>query len=84
MPKVSAKTKKASKGFRNNLISSSQYVGPYYVKDFKYISPAALVVKKNVKKLERSERCGFVKLWSQEVLKGFKQFLYQGSLHGVK
>ncbi|XP_052744589.1 pickpocket protein 28-like [Bicyclus anynana] len=84
MTKVHPKAKRSSTRFKKDLISSSQYVRPYYMKDFKYISPEALVTKKNRTKFGRRDGCGFIKLWLSEVLKGFKQFLYEGSLHGVK
>ncbi|XP_046971070.1 pickpocket protein 28-like [Vanessa cardui] len=71
---------------RKDYITSSQYLRDFYIKDFKYISPEVLRNKKNDNKSSgRTEACTlFVKLWLREVLKGFKQFLYEGSLHGVK
>lgn len=54
--------------------------GDYYIKDFKYISPDALAPK-NVKVAEEKT---LLEKWFLEVVKGLKQFFYQGSLHGVK
>lgn len=67
---------------KNNF--QGQYFRDYYLKDFKYIGPEVLGDRKNNDSF-RSKGCTlFVKMWLREVLKGFKQFLYEGSLHGVK
>ncbi|CAK1542578.1 unnamed protein product [Leptosia nina] len=57
-----------------------QYIQDFYFKDFKYISPEVLANKSVGKKSFGL----FAKLWFREVIKGLKQFLYEGSLHGVK
>lgn len=63
----------------------TQYFRDYYLKDFRYISPEVLGDRKNMDDSFKSKGCTlFAKMWLQEVLKGFKQFLYEGSLHGVK
>lgn len=84
-----SKTKKNKVGFTMNKKDhmTNVYLRDYYIKDFKYISPEVLRNKKNVSKSDgRSEgRCTlFVKVWLRELLRGFKQFLCEGSLHGVK
>ncbi|VVD00148.1 unnamed protein product, partial [Leptidea sinapis] len=56
------------------------YIRDVYFKDLKYLSPK--IDKGNPN--ERKSLGLFAKLWWREVMKGFKQFLYEGSLHGVK
>lgn len=68
-------------------IAHSFYVRDYYLKDFKYISPDVINVKPN--KVENAGLCEvncrrMVRKWFHEVIEGWKQFLYEGSLHGVK
>ncbi|XP_072945712.1 pickpocket protein 28-like [Epargyreus clarus] len=65
------------------------YVGDYYIKDFQYISSKRHNKNGvgNCDKISTGNRSAcklFVKLWLIEVMKGLKQFLYEGSLHGVK
>lgn len=70
------------------------YFRDYYLKDFKYISPDAVnlnkakvinkdIEKSVVKKTQQQPKSTF-ELWVMELVKGLKQFFYQGSLHGVK
>ncbi|CAK1589060.1 unnamed protein product [Parnassius mnemosyne] len=69
-----------------------EYVGNYYSKDFKYISPEVLQRIKRTRNIvaplkanmEKGTCKLFTRLWFAEVIKGLKQFLYEGSLHGVK
>lgn len=68
---------------KRDVIGNNQYYGDFYVKDYKYISPEVLKTK-NINRRESVGCTLFVKLWLGQVLKGFKQFLYEGSLHGVK
>ncbi|XP_075982448.1 uncharacterized protein LOC142980755 [Anticarsia gemmatalis] len=71
---------------------STLYFRDYYLKDFKYISPDVLNLKKNkifnkdVEKpvIKEDIHKSMLEMWVFEVMKGLKQFFYQGSLHGVK
>lgn len=72
-------------------LPSLEYMGNYYLKDYEYLSPKVLERGKGtgniVASLERNKtgNCKlFARLWLREVMKGLKQFLYEGSLHGVK
>lgn len=70
-------------------LRSFEYVGNYYTKDFKYLSPEVLRVKGPSRKADVGEgklaNCKlFARLWFTQVMGGLKQFLYEGSLHGVK
>ncbi|XP_026751548.2 pickpocket protein 28-like [Galleria mellonella] len=69
------------------------YFRDYYLKDFKYIGHEALRgnsgnVYKNANKLKGkggAVTCQSLwKIWGREVLRGVKQFFYDGSLHGVR
>ncbi|CAH2055754.1 unnamed protein product, partial [Iphiclides podalirius] len=76
-------------------LPSFEYVGNYYLKDYKYLSPE--VLQQSEKSVKRNGRAFdlldggklatcklFARLWFTQVMKGLKQFLYEGSLHGVK
>ncbi|KPI98186.1 hypothetical protein RR46_09402 [Papilio xuthus] len=71
-------------------LRSLEYMGNYYLKDYEYLRPKVIDRGKAgniVASLERNKvgNCKlFARLWLREVLKGLKQFLYEGSLHGVK
>ncbi|KPJ13455.1 Sodium channel protein Nach [Papilio machaon] len=72
-------------------LRSLEYMGNYYLKDYEYLSPKVLERGRGagniVASLERNKagNCKlFARLWLREVMKGLKQFLYEGSLHGVK
>ncbi|XP_026318129.1 pickpocket protein 28-like [Hyposmocoma kahamanoa] len=73
-------------------VANSLYVRDYYLKDFKYLSPDVINMKTN-KVFTKVETDGFckkvdcrhiIRKWFNEVMEGWKQFLYEGSLHGVK
>ncbi|XP_026736722.1 pickpocket protein 28-like [Trichoplusia ni] len=78
----------------NNLsVEENLYFRDYYLKDFKYISPDVInlnknkIINKDVEKpviSEEVEAKSVLEKWVSEVMKGLKQFFYQGSLHGVK
>lgn len=78
----------------NNLsVEENLYFRDFYLKDFKYISPDVVnlnknkVINKDVEKVVINEKLGaksMLEKWISEVMKGLKQFFYQGSLHGVK
>lgn len=71
-------------------IATNRYLRDFYLKDFKYISPEVLEAKYNRRKTQSLDANGKItcrslfKKWLEEVMRGLKQFLYQGSLHGVK
>ncbi|CAB3251666.1 unnamed protein product [Arctia plantaginis] len=75
-------------------LTSNLYLRDYYLKDFKYISPDEVnlnkpkIINKDVEKPvvteTRQQPKSTVELWAIELMKGLKQFFYQGSLHGVK
>lgn len=75
-------------------VANSLYVGDYYFKDFKYLSRDVTNVKTNkVLSSNEVETAGLrkkvncrhiIRKWFNAVMKGWKQFLYEGSLHGVK
>lgn len=73
-------------------LASTIYFRDYYLKDFKYISPDLVnlnknkIINKDVEKPVISDESpgSMLELWIVEVMKGLKQFFYQGSLHGVK
>lgn len=69
------------------------YFRDYYLKDFKYISTDVInvnkknIINKDVEKTVINEELkpkSMLEKWVSEVMKGLKQFFYQGSLHGVK
>lgn len=70
----------------DDAIANNLYLREYYIKDFKYLDPNEIKLKTiNTYKHRNISNCKlFAKLWLQEVFKGLKQFLYEGSLHGVK
>ncbi|CAH1634777.1 unnamed protein product [Spodoptera littoralis] len=78
----------------NNLsVEENLYFRDFYLKDFKYISPDVVnlnknkIINKDVEKVVINEKLGpksMLEKWISEVMKGLKQFFYQGSLHGVK
>lgn len=72
-------------------LRSFEYVGNYYSKDYKYLSPEVLPRAKGASRaVETSDESKlktcklFARLWFTQVMRGLKQFLYEGSLHGVK
>lgn len=78
---------------KNLSVEKNLYFRDYYLKDFKYISPDVINVNKNKmikKEVEKIVICedlnpkSMLEKWVSEVMKGLKQFFYQGSLHGVK
>ncbi|CAG4976206.1 unnamed protein product [Colias eurytheme] len=79
MKKIRNKNKVNIKKIPTDEIIDMQYIRDFYLKDFKYISPQVTIKKDEPKSLRL-----FAKLWFREVIKGLKQFLYEGSLHGVK
>lgn len=73
-------------------VANNLYVRDYYVKDFQYISPDIINVKTN-KVFTEVQNAGIckkvncrhiIRKWFNAVMEGWKQFLYEGSLHGVK
>lgn len=73
-------------------VANSLYVRDYYLKDFKYLSPDVINVKTN-KVFSEVQTAGLckkvncrhiIRKWFNAVMEGWKQFLYEGSLHGVK
>ncbi|CAG9136169.1 unnamed protein product [Plutella xylostella] len=58
-----------------------------YWKDFRYLNPEVVRGRENNKQMnvgaKRTAR-DVLKMWYDEVFKGVRQFLYEGSLHGVK
>lgn len=67
-------------------MANKLYLRDFYIKDFKYLNPNEIKLKTiNASKYRNVSTCKlFAQLWLQEVFKGLKQFLYEGSLHGVK
>ncbi|KAI5639801.1 amiloride-sensitive sodium channel domain-containing protein [Phthorimaea operculella] len=67
------------------------YLREFYIKDFEYISPTIInineiqkVDEKKMLDLPKVSCRSLFKLWLTKVMAGLKQFLYEGSLHGVK